>query len=371
MAFDYINEAFKRLSVLEEETFNVTHDGIKMLDQYVNDGDVDPSVRVIDLDAKTEEDLKDSYVGKIIINCNICHSHVFEDKQNIEINEDGNVNAETPCPYCGEQEGFCIIGEIAPFTNTTTESEEDDKVPADQDADDQPTDQSPAVKEMDENLSTRGSRATHRAKNISEDFKEVSISTEDQHLEMHSDENGKVTVVTEPITNTTTAAETIVPVSDETANEIIENNTTEDEPAEELPADDTDSTIEDDSVSFEFDEFDEDSMNELGESYLRNVYDNVKSFKTTSIASNDSCLIVEGIISFDSGVQKKTGFLFEANDCNDRGQVRFTGYNKQLTESKDAYSLIGRVDNKKLFVESLKYNYVVSNTPVRGIVRKR
>ena len=95
------------------------------------------------------------------------------------------------------------------------------------------------------------------------------------------------------------------------------------------------------------------------------------SFKTTSVGANTSAIIVEGIIKFTSGAQKKTGFIFEAKDTNAKGQVRFTGSNKHLCESSDAFTLVGKIDNKKLFVESLKYNYKVNNNTVRGIVRKK
>ena len=33
-------------------------------------------------------------------------------------------------------------------------------------------------------------------------------------------------------------------------------------------------------------------------------------------------------------------------------------------------NIVATLDNKKLFAESLKYNYSVNNTPVRGRVRR-
>jgi hypothetical protein len=178
---------------------------------------------------------------------------------------------------------------------------------------------------------------------------------------MTSDENGKVTVTTEPVEIENTESEMIVPVSDETESDILANNNVE-EPVEELDDSETD---------FEFGEIDEEGLDELGESYLRRVYENVESFKTTSVSANDVTLIVEGLIKFNSGAEKKTGFIFEAKDVNARGQLRFCGHNKHLTDSKDAFSLVGRIDNKKLFVESLKYNYKVNDNSVRGVIRRK
>lgn len=342
MAFDYINEAFKKLDLLEEQMFDTSLNGINELSDFLEtDTDV---VRVIDPEAESEEDFKDSYVGKVIVNCNICHSHVFENKEDIEIEEDGSVNIETPCPYCGEMGGFTIVGEIAPY-NASRDTQESEDIPAS----DEETEDADAVEVPTEDVVEE---------QLTEDFKEVSITTDDQHLEMTSDENGKVTVTTEPVENSVTEdSDVIVPVSDETQEEIIATAAPE-EPAV-------------DDYDFDFDEIDEEGFDELGESYLRNVYNNVRSFKTTSVGATDSALVVEGVITFESGAEKTTGFLFEAHDANTRGQVRFKGSNKHFSESADAFSLVGRVDNNRLFVESLKYNYTVNDTPVRGLVRRK
>lgn len=397
MAFDYINEAFKRLDLLEEELFNTSLDGINKLSDFMDNDDTEEIVRVIDPEADTDEDIQDSYVGKVIVNCNVCHSHVFENKEDIKIEEDGAVNLETRCPYCGEQEGFTIVGEIAPYSNKPVEEPAEDTTETsvvDAPAEEAPAELDEALglgaemvgsklldshepdDDKDKNISPRMSRASRRLHKdtLEEDFKEVSITTEDQKLEMSSDENGKVTVTTEPVNNMSTSEEMIVPVSDETETEILSNNEIAEEPennseSQELSVENT--TSQEEPVDLDFEEVDEEGMDELGESYLRKVYENVKSFKTTSVAANDQALIVEGVITFNSGVQKNTGFMFEAQDVNSRGQLRFRGNNKHFAESMDAFSLVGRVDNKKLFLESLKYNYKVNEESVRGLVRRK
>lgn len=380
MAFDYINEAFKKLDLLEEQLFHASADGVNSLNDFLNNSSDDEVVRVIDPEVTTSEELADSYVGKVIINCNVCHSHVFENKEDITISEEGVVNVETQCPFCGETEGFVIVGEIAPFNaEETAPTEEAPGEPAleepieDVDVEiDVETEGNSVEESFDENpdANVSVSRATRRANKLSEDFKEVSITTEDQHMEMTSDENGKVTVTTEPIENVEpTTEETIAPLSVETETEIFDNNEeTIEEPAEESTED---ISFDDEESDLEIDEIDEAGMDELGESYLRNVYENVSSFKTTNVSTTPTHLIVEGVITFTSGATKNTSFMFESHDINDRGQVRFIGTNKQLTESATAYSLVGRVDNKKLFVESLKYNYSVNDNAIRGVVRRK
>lgn len=370
MAFDYINEAFKKLDLLEEQMFDTSLNGVNKLSNFMDNDDTQDIVKVIDPEAETEEDFENSYVGKVIINCNVCHSHIFENKDDIKIEEDGQVNVESVCPYCGEQEGFIIVGEIAPYNK---EPDEDSTV---DDNTAEPLDDTNSIEEISEskqtddiNMPRPGSKATRRLtskdSDLTEDFKEVSIKTEDQKLEMTSDENGKVTVTTEPVENENIESEMIVPVSDETESDILANNNVEE------PTEDTSEEPEDSETEFDFDEIDEEGLDELGESYLHRVYENVESFKTTSVSANDTALIVEGLIKFTSGAEKKTGFIFEAKDANTRGQLRFCGYNKHLAESKDAFSLVGRIDNKKLIVESLKYNYKVNDNSVRGVIRRK
>lgn len=386
MSVDYINEAFKRLSLLNETMFDTSLNGINELSDFLDAED--DTVRVIDSEATDVEELQDSYIGKVIINCNVCHSHIFKDKEDIVIDEDNNVNAEDNCPYCNECEGFKIVGEITPYSSQETQSDTDNSTEDTSETTEnstEPLDEGVLgnfvnnlglgqVKSLFDSYEDndaedcKQSRATRR--NMTEDFKEVSIKTEDQHLEMTSDENGKITVVSEPVADTN-ASETISPVSDETLDAIVSNNQPEEEILQDDPIEGAEQSDEDDQSDISIEEIDEQGFDELGEAFFHNVYNNVESFKTTSVGANDSSILIEGTIKFDSGVEKNTGFIFEANDVNARGKVRFKGLNKHLCESSDAFYLVGSVDNKKLFVESLKYNYVTNNIPVRGIVRRK
>ena len=388
MSFDYINEAFKRLSAIDEELFNTTTDGINHLADFMDSDD--ETIRVIDKDATESEDLKDSYIGKVIVNCNVCHSHIFENKEDIVIDEEGLVNAEEACPYCGEQDGFTIVGEIAPFAEKDVGVEVDQQ-PVDVDTTEQ-------IPEEDQNIEESINRSIASARTLGEDFKEVSIKTNDQHLEMTSDDNGKISVVSEPITesditDSSIDAEAISPLSDETTEEIFANNDISEEPSEDLTIDAEASDVTEDELeapaeeeeteedlfeeSFdthsevEFDEIDEEAVNSLTESYFKKVYENVSSFTTTDVKCTPTQMIVEGTITFSSGTKRQTGFIFEAKDMNSRGQLRFTGANNHLAEAKDAFTLLGRVDNKKLFVESLKYNYSTNESVVRGRVYRK
>lgn len=131
---DYLAEAFKALDDVEdvtpclhEEMFTVDSDGLSELADFeVESEKSEDRKRVIDPEAKNEEELKSSYVGKVIIDCNQCHSKVYKDKEDVVI--DGDVaNKEEECPYCFATEGFKVVGEVAPYTETKVDVEVEDK----------------------------------------------------------------------------------------------------------------------------------------------------------------------------------------------------------------------------------------------------
>ena len=183
---------------------------------------------------------------------------------------------------------------------------------------------------------------------IGESIEDLSMTANDTHLEVTEEENGKVTVSMEPVT--ANGGETIEPISPETEAELMGGE-------EEIPMEGEEMPADEESMDVPIDEMDEESMDELGESYFKRVYENVNSYKTTAVKTRGNQMIVEGNIKFNSGKVKKTSFVFEAKDATRGGKVRFTGDNKQLTEGKKAFTLTGRMDGKKLVVESMSFNY--------------
>ena len=124
----------------------------------------------------------------------------------------------------------------------------------------------------------------------------------------------------------------------------------------------------------EFDEFDEESFDEMGESYLRKVYDNVKGYKTTSLTESNNVLAVKGVITFDSGNTKETSFVFTEARHLKNGKIILEGYNNSVSKTKKAFSLRGDIENKKFISESLGYHYITKNlnesVKVSGRVKK-
>ena len=465
MSFDYLNEAFKKLELLKEETFDTSPNGLASMKSFMDADLEDDSVRVIDPEADRDEDLQDSYIGKVITNCNVCHSNIFENKEDIVIDEDGTVNAEKQCPYCGETMGFTVMGEVTEFVPT----EEDDKPKVTVDGEDVPVEtpeEEPVEEKLEEEVKSASEKepkveleegkrqykphtlkilkmldeeplteskgttipepwnkylkvdnyepdegeynvgdtigeyelvaylvpkrkyedkfdgwpmlfrndetlvvgetshdrvyiwdpADFGIEPLTEAVNNVNVETDDSIVNIQSGEDGKVTVSTEPKEPEVTGEEAIGPVSDETMADIEAANAPEDEPVEDAKSDGEEEPEEDEYEDVDFEEVDEDSFDELGESYLKRVYENVDSFRTCDVSSNEKKLIVEGIIKFKSGTEKKTGFIFEAHSTAN-GKVRFTGMNKHFSRGSKSFALTGKVENKKLISESLTYNY--------------
>lgn len=415
MSLDYINEAFKSLDLLTEEVFRADAEGFKDLTDFMDsEDDTEEMISIIDMDAETEDDLQDSYVGKVIVDCNICHSHVFMNKDEIVLDTEGLVDIEKECPYCGDNNGFVIIGEIHEFKPEGEEVEVAEVETGDEpevDAAIEPAEEteeiieeslneaaprkykpstmrllkmigSPLADTKNESLTEEKNseklfrRFPELRRSVTESFKNVSLETEDERMTMTAEDNGKVTVTTEPIQEAD-SGEMLAPVSADTENEIINANAEiiDEEPAEEVeePAIEE---VPEEELDFDIEEVDEESMNELGESYLKRVYENVNSFKLTSCSTTPSQLVLEGLITFKSGTQKKTGFIFEAKDASKDGKVRFIGENAHLSRGRKSFTLVGSMNKNKLVCESFSYNYRAKNaegksTRIYGKITKK
>ena len=120
---NYLTEAFKKLTLLEEEVFNADAEGIEKFKAFEDeDNEAEEVVDIIDPDAEEEDELKDDYVGKAILDCCVCHSKIYKDKEDVIIDEEGDLaNVEEECPFCFSNDGFKVVGEVAPFDKEEVE----------------------------------------------------------------------------------------------------------------------------------------------------------------------------------------------------------------------------------------------------------
>ena len=187
MKKEYLSEAFRQLELLNEEDFNLstTADNSDLKDFLDNDDMSVMSLDVIDPEAETEEDLEDSYTGKVILDCCVCHSKLYKDKEEITVNEEEDLaNVGEECPFCYSNDGFKVIGEVAPYG----ESEEEPDVKDEEHEDDVPEglDESLKTRNRINNLQEATSKAMQKLYDIQDNLNfvpgEVYTTVEDGYL---------------------------------------------------------------------------------------------------------------------------------------------------------------------------------------------
>ena len=225
MENNYLTEAFKKLSLLEDEfNFSADKDAIDELSYFVSD-DIDeiPEETIIDPEAHEEDELQDHYIGKVVMECQCCHSRMYKDPAEVVIDDDsGLANIEEECPICGNTCGYTVIGEIKPFEGTP-------EVKDDIEPEEEP------VEEEDIKLSESVKSAL---KKINEDIDKVTVKTDDGEVKVDNND-GRVTVdfSNENDIPVEENAESIVPLDDDTMTQ-IENNIPEDDEMDEMSTDD-------------------------------------------------------------------------------------------------------------------------------------
>lgn len=428
----FLNEAFKALNALNalnEDTFSLSDDGIKKLSDFEQNDDLTDEISVIDPEAETADDLQDSYVGKVILDCSVCHSKLYKDKTEVTVDEEQQLaNVGEECPYCYTSDGFKVIGEVAPFKDEEEEPAEEDKKD-DEDLDEglfgpskkqkaaqkqreeeraakkrEEERQAQIEKERGEQIARDWKAREERERNakreyersrynsiqgdkpsntgyrgvnysggdyyesLEESVNNVNVETDDSVVNVETDDNAKVVVTTEPKAEGELGDgdEILAPISPETESEIINNEA-------EIPVEDE---FIDDEIDMDVEEFDEESFDELGESYLKNIYENVNSYKTTKVTEANNKIKVEGLITFNSGNEKKTSFVFESKDITTTGNARFVGENLNITRGKKAFTVKGKITEGKFISESLNYNYKAKDdsgksTRIYGTVRRK
>ena len=538
-----LSEAFKQLDCLNEDVFEVSDKGIEKLKDFRDSDDSDDTIEVIDPEAENKEEIKDSYVGKIICQCNVCKSLVYFNKDNIQIDEEnGTVNADEECPFCFTNSGYSIVGEVAPYSDYQVKATDEDgnKVDVEVEVDGKKvSNESKSIKESvdlsvtdyegilkfvtkgvqidgkinrtigtgdleiditpdDDSINkvisaaesigfnevdrvindgpmqgdswvvlTKQSRegrcllgivfnADHDYAYVdagydededyeyfNESLENVKLDTGDQEIEITARDNeptlGKDEMIapldgdteTEITSNDDEDSETeekdeklslgkrknesirgnkmrkncsesfdsiklddgnqkieiktkekedlpkdsmMVPPSDDTLEDILSDEESEvEEPVEDGEIDKEPMPEDGDIVDVDVDEVEDESFNRLSESFLKKVYENVKSFRTTSAATNGNTLVLEGLITFKSGKSKPTTFKFEANKINSKGKIRFLGENKDISSGRKSFALNCKVSKKAIIPESMTYNYVArglyESQRVTGTVR--
>lgn len=365
----YFQEAFKRFDLLQEEDFNLDASGIDELDSFLKDSEDKIDFEdVIDPEAETEEELEDSYIGKVILDCNVCHSKIYKNAEDVNFDEETEIADEgEECPFCYSADGFTIVGQVAPYQETEIKVDvepKEDEVEETEVKIEESKDKTLDFDEAKKFFNDKGLKFTKDLYNMilnlnnipndmemsnNESLKEgiENLDVETEHDKIHIEAEEK-----EP-----TGEEVIAPIEPAQEADILADvNSVEEVPEEE-------------EIDVDIDDFEEEPFNTMGESYLKKVYENVNSFKTTKVSSKGNELVIEGIINFKSGKEKKTTFKFESKTIDKNNNVRFLGENLQISKGKKSFTLRGTVNENKFTPSSFRYNYRVDGNRVYGTIK--
>lgn len=381
---NYLNEAFSQLNMLNEESFELDRKGIEALADFEDAQDkAEEEIDVIDVDADDDDKIQDEYINKVILECPVCDSLHYEDKEKIHFDEDSDVvDIGEPCPYCAQEDGFKIVGQVAAYCKECAHEDEheEDEIEVEEEETLEEADKPAALsiedaqKWVDYDMERYGrisAKTNHLVKkagfqiikdeygdyevaagkfeNLQEDVKEVEIKTDDQKLKMTSDDDDKITITSEPLECECEDAEVIIPPTEELVDEVEGEEEKEDAEEEEKEVGEEVEVSDED-----FDDFDEESFDEKMDKRLKECFDNVKGYKSTAITDRDGNFIIEGVISFDSGKEKKTSFILEQK-ARKGCKVKFLGENKEIDNGKKSFALKGKVCDNKFFTEALSY----------------
>lgn len=174
---------------------------------------------------------------------------------------------------------------------------------------------------------------------LKESVENVTVETSSDTITVTPEASGNITIQASSKDTPDVEEATIIPVTDTLKDEIEVNDSNFDEESTE---------------DIDLDNIEVESFDELSESYLKKVYNNVASFNTLKSSYDKGKFLVEGIITFNSGAKAKTQFSFNAQKKLRNGLYKFTGLNEAFSKSKNAFSISV---NDKGICESLTYRY--------------
>lgn len=119
--------------------------------------------------------------------------------------------------------------------------------------------------------------------------------------------------------------------------------------------------VEDDKPKDEGFNFDEKAMDKLVENFLKENYNDAKSYKTLStVLTGNNKLRVQGVVETTTGVRKNVVFLTEAISLVENGAKRVKASCPAFSGTREnAFTFEGKLSDKNLVFEKMNYKYTV------------
>ena len=132
-------EAFKALDQLNEDVFSVDAEGIKKLNDFMQNDDSVDELSVFDIDSTEDDVIRDDEEcneGDMILDCCVCHSKVFKPISEVVVDEESQIaNAGEECPYCFSVEGYKIVGQVKASGEEEVSDSDEDSIQGESDTD--------------------------------------------------------------------------------------------------------------------------------------------------------------------------------------------------------------------------------------------
>ena len=303
--------------------------------------------KIVDLDAKTEEDLLPSYVGKFIIQCPQCLTLFYKSPEDIVPSEEDplTVNVEEPCQHCGNTSGYSLIGKVAEADEST--DTEADKTEDEDLASAEVTAESELFNNSEEDLSTLDGEASIDLEDSTESLTDTIEDEKSENSSEDSDNKNK-------------------------KEESEEDESEEDESEEANEEEDKKESLDFDSEMTLFEgmddleDVDEESLNNLITESLKDIYSNIDSFKTSNINYTNNSFIVEGTIIFNNKVQKNTKFIFENFYLINKDTINLQGYSPNF-KNTNSLMLEGFIKDACFKPTNILSKFIIKNTMVESI----
>lgn len=195
-----LNEVFTRKSrtdALIEEYYDISNndeldDAQKAREAEVAAAKLARIEKIVDLDAKTPEDLLTTYVGKFIMQCPQCMTLFYKDKEDIEESDDDAtvVNVNEVCQHCGNESGYTLVGKVGAADEPETDTETSDDESVDGEALDlELTDEEESASdEADKNTEDTDGEETGETTSTEEDGASDNLDELDLDFEIEDDE---------------------------------------------------------------------------------------------------------------------------------------------------------------------------------------
>lgn len=353
--------------------------------------------KIVDLDAKTPEDLEKSYSGKTIIQCPQCMTMFYKDPDELIVSEDDPsvCNVDEKCQHCGNETGYTLVGKVAPVSEEELSGfEETEKATSEEgiDFDAEPTEETPVEEDpTEESAEEPGEEEQKKSEKTNESLTEEVAAeafdhkTEESDQELYGTDNA---IVKCKAADVVSHAEDEKPVDCEGEKKPLEKPLTEDAlPAATnanidklLDSEEFKEPISEEEVERIFaeqdedmealddaEDIDDDSVNECVSGFLKEVYENVDGFKMTSCGLKESVLTIDGDIAFKSGNSNSTRFVFDKTGQYYR-HTFLEGCNEAFG-SDSSFKADFSVKDGVLKFENLSYSYSIGEKLVEGLIK--